>query len=80
MRLVDVVIPKMGMTTEEVDVTRWLVAAGDRVVVGKALAEVESEKTVVTVEAEAAGTVAEILVEAGSPAKVGDVICRIRVE
>lgn len=77
MAVVDVMIPKMGMATEEVDLMKWLVAVGDRVEPGTPLCEVESEKTTIAVEAEQAGVITELLIEAESPTEVGKVICRI---
>jgi len=77
MAVVDVMIPKMGMSTEEVDLVKWLVAVGDRVEPGTPLCEVESEKTTIAVEAEQAGVVTEILVEADSLTEVGAIICRL---
>lgn len=77
MAVVDVVIPKMGMSTEEVDLTKWLVAVGDRVEAGTPLCEVESEKTTIAIEAEQAGVVSEIVIGADTPTEVGAVICRI---
>ncbi len=74
----DVKIPKLGMSTVEVDLVSWLVGVGDEVAKGAALAEVESEKAVVTIEAEVAGTVAEILVPAGQTTAAGVTIARIR--
>ncbi|MBM3516680.1 MAG: acyltransferase [Alphaproteobacteria bacterium] len=73
----DVVIPKLGQATVEVDVIAWRVAVGDRVEPGTIVAEVESEKTTVEIEAGAPGRVAEIVVPAPSPTVVGAVICRI---
>lgn len=75
----DVVIPKMGMSSVEVDVLEWHVAVGDTVERGTPLVDVESEKAVLTIEADESGTVAEIVKGAGSEAAVGDVICRLDV-
>lgn len=73
----EVKIPKMGMSTVEADLVKWHVSVGDIVQKGDALADVESEKTVVTIDAEIGGTVVEILVLAGQPTEVGTTICRI---
>lgn len=70
-------IPKMGMTTEEVDVVLWHVAEGDSVSPGQALADVESEKTVLTIESEISGKVIAILVPLGEATTVGSAICTI---
>ena len=75
--MTDVRIPKMGMSTVEVDVLRVLVSEGQRVEPGDVLVEIESEKANYEVEAEVAGTVAELLVEEGDVRQVGDVVARI---
>jgi pyruvate/2-oxoglutarate dehydrogenase complex dihydrolipoamide acyltransferase (E2) component len=74
----DVHIPKMGMSTVEVDVVGVLVRAGQRVAVGDPLIEVESEKATFVIEAEVGGTVAELLVAEGDIPNVGDIVVRIR--
>lgn len=74
----DVIIPKMGMSSNEVDVVAWHVAVGDTVAVGTALLDVESEKAVLTVESEVAGVVTAIVVPKGSETTIGSVVCRIR--
>ena len=73
----DVHIPKMGMSTVEVDVLRVLVSPGQRVAAGDVLVEIESEKANYEIEAEAGGTVTEVLVSEGDVKEVGDVIARI---
>jgi pyruvate/2-oxoglutarate dehydrogenase complex dihydrolipoamide acyltransferase (E2) component len=67
----------MGMSSTDVDILSWLVAVGTQIAPGTPLVEVESEKAIVTIESEVAGTVAEILVAEGSVADVGAVICRV---
>jgi pyruvate dehydrogenase E2 component (dihydrolipoyllysine-residue acetyltransferase) len=75
--VIDVHIPKMGMSTVEVDVIAVRVGVGDAVEPSTILIEVESEKTNFEVEAGHAGTVRELLVAEGDVANVGDVIARI---
>ena len=58
-------------------ISSWLVAVGDQVVEGQPLATVETEKVEAEVEAAAAGTITEILCEAGDTAEVGSVIARM---
>ncbi|MBX3576172.1 MAG: hypothetical protein KF723_03100 [Rhizobiaceae bacterium] len=79
MASIKVKIPKMGMTTEEVDLVAWHVAVGDRVAPGQALADIESEKTTITIESEIAGTVTALLVPLGEPTTVGSSICSIEI-
>ncbi|MER8818127.1 biotin/lipoyl-containing protein [Mesorhizobium sp. L103C105A0] len=78
--MLEVRIPKMGASTVDVDLTKWHVSVGTSVVPGQILAEVESEKTNIEIEAETAGVVAEILVDEGAVTGVGTVICRIKTE
>ena len=75
--MTDVQIPKMGMSTVEVDVLRVLVSVGQQVEPGDLLVEIESEKATFEVEAAAAGVVTEILVSEGETYAVGDVLLRI---
>ena len=75
--MIDVHIPKAGMSTVEVEVIAVHVAPGDAVEPATVLIEVESEKATFGVEAGHAGTVREVLVAEGDEAKVGDVVARI---
>ena len=75
--MIDVHIPKMGMSTVEVDVVAVHVALGDRVEPGTILVEVQSEKANFEVEAGHAGVVKEVLVREGDEANVGDVVVRL---
>ena len=75
--MIEVRIPKGGMSTVEVDVIAVHVAPGDVVAAGAVVIEVESEKATFEVEAAQGGTVREVLVEVGDPANVGDVVVRI---
>ena len=75
--MTDVHIPKMGMSTIEVDILKVLIAPGDRVTAGQSVVEIESEKANYEVEAGTAGTVREVLVKEGDVVNVGDVVVRI---
>ena len=75
--MIDVRIPKMGMSTVEVDVIRVHVAPGQRVAKGDVVVEVESEKANYEIEAGVAGVVAVVLVAEGDLREVGDVVVRI---
>lgn len=75
--MIEVHIPKMGMSTVEVEVTAVMVEVGQSVSSGEGLVEVEGDKATFVVEAEAAGVVAEILVQQGDECQVGDVVARL---
>ncbi len=50
-----VIMPKLGAYTEDVLLNEWLVAEGDEVAPGRAVLELETEKTTAEVEAETSG-------------------------
>jgi pyruvate dehydrogenase E2 component (dihydrolipoamide acetyltransferase) len=70
----EVRIPKLGLDTLECDIREWLVKPGDTVTKGMPLLEVETEKAVIAVEAEVAGTLAEIHSDAGATVPVGAIV------
>jgi pyruvate/2-oxoglutarate dehydrogenase complex dihydrolipoamide acyltransferase (E2) component len=75
--VIDVRIPKMGMSTVEVEIVAVLVSVGDTVEPSTILVEVESEKANFEIEAGHSGIVREVLVVEGDEATVGDVIVRL---
>jgi pyruvate dehydrogenase E2 component (dihydrolipoamide acetyltransferase) len=70
-------IPKVGLVMEAVKVVRWLKNVGDDVAAGEPLLEVETEKSVVEIEAAATGRLTQILVQVDSQAAVGDQVAWI---
>lgn len=70
-------IPKIGLAMEAVRVTRWLKNVGDAVAAGEPLVEVETEKSVLEIEATVGGILAEVIVQVDEEANVGDAIARI---
>ncbi|MGN8551241.1 UNVERIFIED_CONTAM: 2-oxo acid dehydrogenase subunit E2 [Microbacterium sp. SLM126] len=64
-------MPALAAGAAEAAIQSWLVAIGDEVSAGQAIVEIETEKAVVEYEAEAAGTLAGILVPQGEAAAVG---------
>ncbi len=64
-------MPSVMAGAAEAALQTWLVAVGDRVSQGQAIAEIETEKAVFEHEAEASGTVAALLVAPGESVAVG---------
>lgn len=62
---VEVVVPEVGEAGMDVTFVRWLKEEGDSVAVGEILFELDTEKTVVEVEAWATGTLVDRTVSAG---------------
>ncbi|MFT5042932.1 MAG: pyruvate/2-oxoglutarate dehydrogenase complex dihydrolipoamide acyltransferase (E2) component, partial [Hyphomicrobiaceae bacterium] len=63
---VEICMPKLSDTMTEGGVVNWFVAEGDRVESGQVIAELETDKSAVDLEASASGLVARIVVPAGS--------------
>jgi pyruvate dehydrogenase E2 component (dihydrolipoamide acetyltransferase) len=75
--VVDVVMPKWGLTMEEGTVGQWLRKVGDKVSAGEPLFDAESDKASADVESPVDGILAEILVEQGATVPTGEVVARI---
>jgi pyruvate dehydrogenase E2 component (dihydrolipoamide acetyltransferase) len=74
---VEVTMPNLGYDMESGTVQSWLKSVGDAVKRGEPIAEIETDKTTVEMEALVSGTLAEIVCEAGGEAAVGAVIAVI---
>ena len=64
-------MPKMGDTMEEGKILRWIKHEGDTVKKGESLAEVETDKVNIEIEAFAGGVLRKILVPEGQSAAIG---------
>ncbi len=73
-------MPKLSDTMVEGTLAKWRKAKGDKVEVGEILAEVETDKATMEMEAFEDGTLAELYVDEGSVVKVGDKIALILAE
>src|SRR5206468_7098019 len=71
---IEVLMPRLSDTMEEGKILRWLKKVGDQVEVGDIIAEVETDKADMEMEAIDAGMLAEIRVQEGESAPVGAVI------
>ena len=76
--LIEVRVPKVGLDTTEVVLTKWLAKRGDWVKKGVPLLELESEKVSMVLESEADGMIAEIRQPEGSLVPVGEIVCLIQ--
>jgi pyruvate dehydrogenase E1 component beta subunit len=61
-----ILMPALSPTMEEGKLAKWVVKVGDQVKSGDVLAEIETDKATMEVEAVDEGTVSEILVEEGT--------------
>ena len=70
-------MPQMGYDMHEGTLVRWLKSEDDEVSLGEPIAEIETDKAVVEVEATAAGLLRKILAEEGATVPVGQPIAII---
>jgi len=78
---IDLKMPALSPTMEEGTLAKWLVKEGDTVKSGDILAEIETDKATMEFEAIDEGTIAQLVVPAGTGSvKVGEVIARIAQE
>jgi len=63
---IDITMPALSPTMEEGNLAKWLVKEGDKVEPGDVIAEIETDKATMEVEAVDEGTIAKIHVAAGT--------------
>ena len=79
--MTDILMPALSPTMEEGTLTKWHIKAGDVVSAGQVIAEIETDKATMEVEAVDEGEVLEILVAEGSEnVKVNTPIARLAGE
>src|SRR3990170_4691628 len=62
---INITMPALSPTMEEGNLAKWLVKEGDKVSPGDVIAEIETDKATMEVEAVDEGTVAKLVVPAG---------------
>ena len=76
--MTDILMPALSPTMEEGSLSKWLVKPGDKIEAGQVIAEIETDKATMEVEAVDEGVLGEILVAAGSEGvKVNTPIARL---
>ena len=76
----EVIMPKMGDAMEEGTLVKWLKSEGDEVSEGDAIAEIETDKVTLELEAEDSGTLAQLIADEGQDIPVGEAIAFIAGE
>jgi pyruvate dehydrogenase E2 component (dihydrolipoamide acetyltransferase) len=78
---INITMPALSPTMEEGNLSKWLVKEGDKVSSGDVIAEIETDKATMEVEAVDEGTIARIVVPAGTEGvKVNAVIAILAAE
>lgn len=73
----DIIMPQLGESIAEGTVVKWLIPAGGIIEKDQSLLEVETEKVTLEIPSPAAGTLREIVVQAGETVPVGTLLARI---
>lgn len=72
-----VIMPKLSPTMEEGQISRWLKKEGDQVAMGEPLAEIDTDKATMEMQALANGVLRKIIVNEGQSAPLGQLIAII---
>jgi len=73
----DIVMPRLSDSMEEGTILRWLKSPGDPVEQGEELVEIETDKANMVYEADAGGTLIEVIAAEGDTLPIGEVIARV---
>ena len=73
----EVIMPKLSPTMEEGQLSRWLKKEGDRVSMGEPLAEIDTDKATMEMQALSDGVLRKILIKEGESAPLGQLIAII---
>jgi len=74
--MIDIRVPEAGESITQVELARWLAADGDYVEKDQEIAEIDSDKATLTINADAAG-VLKIIIDEGTTIEPGKVIGQI---
>src|SRR6478609_555904 len=77
-KVIEIEMPQMGESVSEGTILEWAKAVGDSVAEDETLVEISTDKVDAEVPAPAAGTITELLAEAGDTVTVGQVIARMQ--
>ena len=75
--MIEIKMPQLGQTTDEVKIIRWLVKEGQEVKKGEPLCEVETDKVTMELESFESGTILKINIEPDTTVTAGTVIAVI---
>ncbi|NKQ55009.1 hypothetical protein HFP15_19180 [Amycolatopsis sp. K13G38] len=75
--MAEIVVPKWGLTIEEVTLLEWLKEVGEHVEVDEPIASVETDKVTQDIVSQVSGTIVEILAKEGDELQIGQSIARV---
>src|SRR5690348_10232450 len=72
--MAEITMPKMGFDMQEGTIVRWLKQVGDEIHKGEPIAEIETDKVTIEIEAFESGKLTKIVADEGAVVPVGDPI------
>ncbi len=78
--IVEIKVPELGESINEVEIGEWLVEIGDKVNPDEEIVAIESDKATVELPAPEGGVLVDILKKQGASATIGEVIGHIDTE
>lgn len=78
--MAEVIMPKMGDAMEEGTLLKWLKNPGDEVAEGDPIAEIETDKVTLEIEASEAGFLTNTLIDEGETVPIGTAVATIGAE
>ncbi len=78
--IIDITVPELGESINEVEIGEWLIKIGDKVQPDDPIVAIESEKATVELPAPQGGVLVEIVKWQGEVAGIGEIIGRIDTE
>src|SRR5881396_955767 len=73
----EITMPRLSDTMEEGTIAKWLKSPGDEIKKGDILAEIETDKATMDLEAYEAGTLQQLLVKEGETVPIGQPVALI---
>lgn len=73
----EIVVPKWGLTSDEVTLVAWYKQVGDTVAVDEPVAEVETDKVTQEIVSQVEGTITELLADVEDELAVGQPIAKV---
>ena len=74
----DFLVPKLSATMDSARVLRWLKQPGEKVALGEALVELETDKAAMEVESPIDGTLDMVIAGEGSELPIGGLLARLK--
>lgn len=73
----EIVVPKWGLTTDEMTLLEWYKEVGDTIAIDEPVAEVETDKVTQEIVSQVEGTIVQLFVDEGAELTTGQPIAKV---